>query len=548
MSGEEKNPLTGEEPGAENRPEGPANRKWPSALAGSGTSDPENVRQSAPAENSGGPDGAAPEMVELTPEEFQAILAGDGDDRPGGDRSQAIHVPSGPDTAPAPGGTKDTGLIPDPSAAAVKNDGEKKTAGTKKKRRRKRRRSFSVRTPETEPKKRPAARREESDPWEAERDYMPIRGRRDGRIGCLGGLMYAVFIISLSIILAVFMWLAASDVLALNKPSLAVEVTLPQEIFSERRLDVKDEDGTVTGSRVVMAADIKSVSAILKDAGLINYKWLFQLYSRFSHADLKVNPGTYALSTSLDYRALVTKMQTGTGAQLQTLVTFPEGFDMDQIFARLEENGVCSAQALYEAAANAEFSYAFLEGVEQGDPYRLEGYLFPDSYYFYQGMQAASAINKFLSNMHYHVTEEMWQKANSLGMTFRQIMTVASIIEKEAANDDERALIASVIYNRLAQGMPLQVDSTVVYARRDTGESRVSPEIIQETDSPYNTYLHNGLPPGPICSPGMKSIEAALNPADSRYMYFALEVETRTVRFFTYYNEFEAFIATQDYG
>ena len=147
--------------------------------------------------------------------------------------------------------------------------------------------------------------------------------------------MYAVFIISLSIVLAVCMWLAASDVLALNKPAAAVEVTLPAEIFSEREIDVKDSDGNVTGKRTVMGADVKAVSAILKDAGLINYKWLFQLYSRFSHADLKVNPGTYALSTSLDYRALVTKMQTGTGAQLQTLVTFPEGFNMDQIFARL---------------------------------------------------------------------------------------------------------------------------------------------------------------------------------------------------------------------
>ena len=360
--------------------------------------------------------------------------------------------------------------------------------------------------------------------------------------------MYATFLISLSIILAVFMWMAASDVLALNKPAGQVEVTLPAEIFTQKQVDVTDDAGKVTGTKTVTSADIKTVSGILKDAGLINYKWLFQLYSSFSHADLKLNPGTYALSTNLDYRALVTKMQIGTGAQLQTLVMFPEGFNMDQVFARLEENGVCSAEALYEAAATAEFSYAFLEGVEPGDPYRLEGYLYPDTYYFYQGMQASSAINKFLSNMHYHVTEEMWQKTNSLGMTFRQIMTVASIIEKEAANDDERALIASVIYNRLKQDMPLQLDSTVVYARRATGETRVSPEIIQATDSPYNTYLNKGLPPGPICNPGMKSIQAALNPAESRYMYFALDMETKTVRFFIYYNEFEAFVATQDYG
>ena len=521
MSDEEKIPLTGDEPTGVIRWEGAVNKK-PRVSDGPGDADT----------------AVLPEIVELTPEEFRAITGGEALDT-------SRVLPEVSPAPPGPAGTKDTEKLPDLSSAGGKPP-EKKDPGKKKSG--KRRRSFSGRkAPEKKPSKR-SSPEPETDPWEEERNYRPIRTRRDGRIGCLGGLMYAVFIISLSIVLAVCMWLAASDVLALNKPAAAVEVTLPAEIFSEREIDVKDSDGNVTGKRTVMGADVKAVSAILKDAGLINYKWLFQLYSRFSHADLKVNPGTYALSTSLDYRALVTKMQTGTGAQLQTLVTFPEGFNMDQIFARLEENGVCSAQALYEAAATAEFSYAFLEGAEPGDPYRLEGYLFPDTYYFYQGMQAASAINKFLSNMHYHVTEEMWQKANSLGMTFKQIITIASIIEEEAANDDERALIASVIYNRLAQGMPLQVDSTVVYARRDTGDSRVSPEIIQETDSPYNTYLHNGLPPGPICSPGMKSIQAALNPADSRYMYFALDVESRTVKFFIYFNEFEAFIATQDYG
>ena len=431
-----------------------------------------------------------------------------------------------------------------PPAAA---DSPKPAPSPKKKPSRRRREALRKKQRE-EKKARRAKPQPEPDPWEEERSYRPIRTRRDGRIGCLGGLMYATFLISLSIILAVFMWMAASDVLALNKPAGQVEVTLPAEIFTQKQVDVTDDAGKVTGTKTVTSADIKTVSGILKDAGLINYKWLFQLYSSFSHADLKLNPGTYALSTNLDYRALVTKMQIGTGAQLQTLVMFPEGFNMDQVFARLEENGVCSAEALYEAAATAEFSYAFLEGVEPGDPYRLEGYLYPDTYYFYQGMQASSAINKFLSNMHYHVTEEMWQKTNSLGMTFRQIMTVASIIEKEAANDDERALIASVIYNRLKQDMPLQLDSTVVYARRATGETRVSPEIIQATDSPYNTYLNKGLPPGPICNPGMKSIQAALNPAESRYMYFALDMETKTVRFFIYYNEFEAFVATQDYG
>ena len=491
--------------------DGPANRRWPRALGPHGDAEP-------PA--------AVPEMVELTPEEFRAIA---------GEPEPVKDAPPDVENAPEAAAPEDK-----PADTPVNKPKEKKP---KKKKPVKRR--IGVAPVKKKRKEKPQP---ELDPWEAERSYRPIRTRRDGRIGCLGGLMYAMFIISLSIVLAVFMWMSASDVLALNKPAGVVEITLPAEIFSNQRVEVTDEDGNVTGTKTVRTADINSVASILKDAGLINYKWLFRLYSGFSHADRKVDPGTYALATNLDYRALVTKMRAGADSQLQTLVMFPEGFNMDQIFARLEENGVCSAEELYEAAANTEYSYAFLEGIETGDPYRLEGFLFPDTYYFYQGMQASSAINKFLSNMHYHVTEEMWQKANNLNLSFRQVITVASMIEREAANDDERALIASVIYNRLKAGMPLQVDSTVVYARRDTGDSRVSPEIIQATDSPYNTYLYTGLPPGPICSPSMKSIDAALNPATSKYMYFALEVETHTVRFFVNYNEFEAFVATQDYG
>ncbi|MBR6114947.1 MAG: endolytic transglycosylase MltG [Oscillospiraceae bacterium] len=541
MSDEEKKiPVTGEDSAPGAHWDGPANRKWPRVLGGPAAGEetapvprlPREQEREVP---------PTPEMVELTPEEFSAI-AGE---------------TAAPETAP---GTETTGSanelilpVPTPELPAVP---KKKRAGI---RRRKRVRSPAARKRAAERKKAKEARAEkrearrkkrqiDPDPWEVERDYRPIRGRRDGRIGCLGGLMYATFIISLSIVLAVFMWMAASDVLALNKAPVTAEVTLPVEIFSDKRVEIKDDSGKVTDTKTVQSADVDALASILKDAGLINYKWLFRLYSGFSHADQKVDPGTYTLSTTLDYRALVTRMRAGADSQLQTLIMFPEGFNMDQVFERLEENGVCSREALYEAAASTEFSYAFLENMETGDPYRLEGYLFPDSYYFYQGMQASSAINKFLSNLHYRITEEMWQKAGALGLTFREAMTVASMIEKEAANDDERPLIASVIYNRLAAGMPLQVDSTVVYARRDTGDSYISPEIIQETDSPYNTYLYEGLPPGPICNPGMVSIQAALNPAATRYYYFALEVETDSVKFFTNYADFEAFVATQDYG
>lgn len=531
---EKKRPVSGpEEPGGV-RWNGPQNRRPQALGTPAGPGAPGRTGGVTPAPKTGSPapaqngePGAGEAGKTDPPKEAPAVPA----PAPDTGEKTAPSKPASPAKKPA-AHAKKTGAKP-----PVKKKTAKKAMARGKKP-----------TPAKKQKKVPAQKAQDLDPWEQERDYRPIRTRRDSRLGCLGGMMYAAFIISLSIVLAVFLWMSAADVLALNKTEGSVEITLPQEIFHDKEVDVKDEEGNVTGTETIKVADIKTVASILKDAGVINYKWLFSLYSSFSNAERKLDPGTYALSTNLDYRALVTKMQTGADSQLQTLVMFPEGFNLDQIFARLEENGVCSTEDLYEAAANAEYSYAFLEDVETGDPYRLEGFLFPDTYYFYEGMQASSAINRFLSNFHYRITDEMWQRADALGLTFKQAITVASMIEREAANDDERALIASVIYNRLEQGMPLQVDSTIVYALRDTGESRVSPEIIQSLDSPYNTYLNTGLPPGPICNPGMKSIEAALNPADSDYLYFALDVENGVVRFFRTLAEHEAFVATQDYG
>ena len=323
---------------------------------------------------------------------------------------------------------------------------------------------------------------------EEERQYQPIRFSRHGRIGCMGGILYAIFIICLSIVLACFLWMAASDVLALNKPDYTVEIYLPEEIFYDKEVDVLDENEEVVGTKTVRAADVDKVSGILRDYGVINYKWLFKLYCAFSDADRQLDPGTYVLKTNYDYRAMVKKMQKGSGAMLQTLVTLPEGYSMEQIFTKLEENGICDKDDLYEAAANANYSYAFLEGAETGNALRMEGYLFPETYYFYLDMQASSVINKFLSTMHYKVTEEMLQQAADKGMSFREVLIIASIVEKEAANDEERALISSVIHNRLKQNMLLQMDSIIHYglALAGRGDETISMDLIQNLDSEYN--------------------------------------------------------------
>ena len=377
------------------------------------------------------------------------------------------------------------------------------------------------------------------------RPAEPEAPRRAGRSGCLGGLIYFAFVVSISIILACVGWMAASDVLALNKEPVTATVTLDKAEFKDVTISYTDAEGNAK-ERSGHQVSVGYVAKQLKDAGIIKYKGLFELYCSVSHAKTKIDPGTYELSTNYDYRALVKKMQVGSGAMVTTKVTIPEGYTMEQIFHKLEDENVCSYDDLMDAAANYSYNYSFIDQSMQGDAKRLEGFLFPDTYEFYQGMQASSAINKFLENFHDRLTAEMLEKADERGMTMQEVVTVASMIEKEAANDDERAMIAAVIYNRIEAGMPLQIDSTVMYVLPEHKDVLT----VEDTkiDSPYNTYQNKGLPPTPIANPGLASIKATLSPASTQALYYALDAESGTHKFFTNYGEFQAFVAKQSYS
>lgn len=375
-------------------------------------------------------------------------------------------------------------------------------------------------------------------------------GKRQGNgggKGLFGGAMYFIFVISVSVILACLLWMAATDVLALNAdPELVATVTLSKDQFNFKSHEETDEDGN-TKTVKTHTVDIGYVADELHDAGIVKYKGLFKIFCSFYNADKKLDPGTYEIKDVYDYRALISKMQSGTNAMIAIDVTIPEGYTMEQIFRKLDEEGICDYDDLMYAAAHATFSYEFLEGGKEGDASRLEGFLFPDTYSFYEGMNAASAINKFLEGFYYKLTAEMndWQEES--GYTWREIVNIASMIEKEAADDDtERANIASVIYNRLDQDIPLMIDSAVLYDY-DEHPNGVTQEMLT-ADKPHNVYKHSGLPSTPISNPGLASLRAALRPNDTSYLFYALDTETMTHRFFRGSSEFDAFVATQDYG
>lgn len=383
---------------------------------------------------------------------------------------------------------------------------------------------------------------------------MPLSVRKEKRTGLVGGLMYGIFVICLGLIMGCLLWLGARDVLALGNADSEITITLPADAFYEGSYEKEDEDGKV---KVIEAnlCDLDRLADIMYDNGLVRYKELFKLYCKFSHADRKVGAGSYTLNTKYDYRALVYGAMPSSGMRVEVSVTIPEGYSLKRIFKLLEEKEVCSAEELWETAANYDFEadYSFLEGIPaKGDQYRLEGFLFPDTYYFYTNDNPERVITKFLSNFKVKFGDLYVNRAAELGYSIQDVVTIASMIEREASSyEGERDKIASVIYNRIrSSDFPyLNIDATILYGMsRNDDEDQ---ELSIYYDTPYNTYQYQGLPPGPICNPGEDSIRAALYPESTNYYYYALHKGDGTTNwheFFTSSSAFDAFVHSDNYG
>lgn len=210
----------------------------------------------------------------------------------------------------------------------------------------------------------------------------------------------------------------------------------------------------------------------------------------------------------------------GSGQRETVRVTITEGMTLTQIFKKLEANGVCSFDNLMKTAESYDYSYYPLIAARPSNTraFKLEGYLFPNTYDFYKNEKPQDAIGRFLRVGEKYITSQDRAKARAMGYSMDQILTVASIIEKEGANPNEVRKIAAVIYNRLEAGMQLQMDSGIYYIERS-----VKPYIsgdVNRYNSLYNMYKCKGLPAGPICNPGARTINAALDPADVNYLYF----------------------------
>ncbi len=378
-------------------------------------------------------------------------------------------------------------------------------------------------------------RQDETAMWDAEEirrqeSQQRRRQRRRSPRVSTRTVVYLACVVLVSCLLAGVGWLMVNDLCSLNKAPVEVDIVV--------------EEGD----------SLSDVATKLKDAGLVNSKSFFKLTSGLLHYKRYVEPGTYKLNSDMDFRALILNMHNWKRDQMEAQglvqITIPEGYSVRQIIDLLAENGVATVAELEDACANYDFeNYSFLTSDTLGSIDRMEGFLFPTTYTFDKNKSAVYAVDTMLTMFVNEISQQMLEDIKKSPYDLRQIITMASLIERESIGDDtERKNISSVIHNRLENpnsekgGRLLQLCSSINYIMVHDGVKTFDTAI----DHPYNTYIHEGLTPGPICNPGLSAIKAAIYPADTDYYFFALGTDKKS-HFFSDYNEHLRFINSAEY-
>lgn len=259
-------------------------------------------------------------------------------------------------------------------------------------------------------------------------------------------------------------------------------------------------------------ASFQQVAALLEREQLIKSRSAFLLLGKAHDADRKIHPGEYELNAGMLPAEILAKLVSGRVVLHQ--VTIPEGFTMTQIAETLGERGVVDRAEFLRLAQDREFIRTL--GIEADS---LEGYLFPDTYRFARRTKARDVLRVLVDNLWQVFTPELRERAKQVNLSVHEVLTLASVIEKETSVDEERPLISAVFHNRLRKNIPLQSDPTVIYGLAASFDGNLRRQDL-DSRSPYNTYRVKGLPPGPIASPGARSIRAALYPTPAPYLYF----------------------------
>lgn len=263
--------------------------------------------------------------------------------------------------------------------------------------------------------------------------------------------------------------------------------------------------------RVERGEPFSSVVRSLKDRGVVQNETLFSIWGRLSASDKKIHWGVYRFDLPLSLKEILDQMRLGKGVFHR--LTIPEGLTLKEIAHLLEREGIAAKEKFLSESSDTELLGHV--GLEAGG---LEGYLFPDTYYFTRFATEREILETMTGQFRRAFTAGMRQRSREIGLNLHQVVTLASLIEKEVGADEERPLISAVFHNRLKQKMPLQSDPTVIYGLKNFSGDLKRKDL--QSRSPYNTYRIQGLPPAPICNPGLSSLMAALYPAPVPYLYF----------------------------
>lgn len=357
---------------------------------------------------------------------------------------------------------------------------------------------------------------------EEKRQPRPKKKKRkkkgNGRL--IFGLIMTAIIVAVAVFCAAFVLKFARDFVGIGKSSIEVVVEIP------------------------MNSGTADIADILADEGIIDSTYFFRFYSRVKGSDGTFVAGSHVLSPDMSYENIVHELQQGAVDTRESVdITFPEGIDLLDAAQKLEENNVCSASDFIREFNNSSFGFDFekLVKVSAMKFYKMEGYLFPDTYTFYVEEDPKIVCKKIYRNFETRITLDIYARMDDLGLEFEEMLTMASMVQAEASSVYDMKRVASVFRNRLADpdNYPLlQSDPTRKYV-----EEVIKPNIefpSKEMFKAYNTYEGAGLPPGPICNPGLDAINAVLYPADTDYYYFCANVDTGEVYYARTNEEHEA--------
>lgn len=284
---------------------------------------------------------------------------------------------------------------------------------------------------------------------------------------------------------------------------------------------------------IAKGSTVSEISKLLKEKQLIKKELVFKLYLKYNGYDDDIKAGKYELAKNMEIKEITRRLIDGDSIQDVMFFTIPEGYNVNQIAEKLEKQGLIDKERFLKLVKDGDFDYDFIKEIPNNKNiiYKLEGYLFPDTYEVKKGATEEEIILKMLSQFK-NLWKPEWNKIIAKkNMDIHQIITLASIIEREVVVDKERPIVAGVLYNRLMDNWNLQVDATVQYILEKQKEQLLYDDL--KIEHPYNTYINPSLPPGPISNPGILSIEAVIFPENNPYYFYVTKKDNSGEHYFS---------------